>query len=30
VIGSAGRLCPVKDYSFMIEIAKAVEVFFIV
>jgi glycosyltransferase involved in cell wall biosynthesis len=24
VIGSAGRLCPVKDYTFMIEIAKAV------
>ena len=22
-MGSAGRLCPVKDYSFMIEIAKA-------
>ncbi len=25
VIGSAGRLCPVKDYPFMIEIAKAVK-----
>jgi glycosyltransferase involved in cell wall biosynthesis len=25
VIGSAGRLCSVKDYSFMIEIAKAVK-----
>ena len=25
VIGSAGRLCPVKDYTFMIEIAKAVK-----
>ena len=25
VIGSAGRLCPVKDYPFMVEIAKAVK-----
>ena len=25
MIGSAGRLCPVKDYSFMIDVAKAVK-----
>ena len=25
VIGSAGRLCPVKDYSFMIHVAKAIK-----
>jgi glycosyltransferase involved in cell wall biosynthesis len=25
VIGSAGRFCPVKDYSFMIHVAKAVK-----
>jgi len=30
VIGSAGRLCPVKDYTFMIDIAKAASPSFLV